>query len=480
MKSLPFSQADEDAWHETLRRRELRRCLISLAQLADTVQFTEDFVIETPTILARLIRVTAELLARGIDTTARNQDLEQINTVLGIITPHLRYVERAQISQTPWSIVQSAERLLKLAVGSESHFIIRPSWSYNYSVIGEFASVYREILSCWPWFNIDEWKEQVGLKNNESIYCISFPRIEKANCLLHANWGHEVGHILVARWVAADFGTVWTADESQMKRRIEDQMKKNPPSVDPLFKDMVIQEAVAEQMRATMEVARQGLIELLCDRVGIHLLGPAALAATMEYAARFAMDISPLQSSNYPPWRYRLRKMFEHCEPDLKDYTGVGYPNIEIAEYLEWLKVGSRLSAASTDLDVIKSSIITKEAYEFVSRHWEKAAEKVIAMLPPALARPYRMHENHDVIGKLVLRLKQGIPPNEIAHLSGQPASFQDILVAAWAYKIHKITKNPGWGNSDEYDLLFRLVLKGCESSYVHLTWGDKIDGEKL
>ncbi len=475
MNSQPFSQSDEADWHERVRRRELFRCSVTLVKLAENIQLTEDFASGTPKTLARLIGGTAELLAQELKSSAPARDLEHINTVLGIITAHLRYVERARVAQTPWSIVQSVERLLKLAADPKSNFIVRPTWAYNYSIIGEFVSAYRDFLSCWAWFPLAEWKAKVDLNGDEAIYCISFPRIERTNCLLHANWGHEVGHILAARWVNTDFGAAWAADEPGIKQRIEDHVKKKLPPVEPLFKTMAIQEAVAIQMRATMEAARQGFIELLCDQVGIHILGPSALAAAMEFAARFSIDVSPLQALNYPPWRFRLRKMLQHCDPDLKYHGGIGYPNSEINAFVEWLRTGQRLTAAFGDLQVLQSNVVTKEAYEFISTHWDEAAEKVKSMLPPELAQPYRLHNRHDLIAKLVRRLQQGVPPNEVCHLSPQPSSFQDILAAAWAHKMDQIAKNPAWGSSDDHDLLFRLVLKGCECSYVHSEWGEKI-----
>jgi hypothetical protein len=475
MNSQPFSQSDEADWYERIRRRELIRSSITLAKLAENIQLTEDFASAAPKALSRLIDGTAELLAQKLKTDAPARDLEQINTVLGFITTHLRYVERARVAQTPWSIVQSVERLLKLAAAPKSNFIVRPTWTYNYSIIGEFVSSYRKLLSCWSWFPLAEWKAKVNLNDNEAIYCISFPRIERMNCLLHANWGHEVGHILAARWVSTDFGDAWAVDEPKIKKRIEDNVRKNPPPVEPLFKEMAIQEAVSIQMRDTMETARQGFVELLCDQVGVHILGPSALAAAMEFAARFSMDVSPLQASNYPPWRYRLRKMLQHCDPDLNDNSGIGYPNSEIKAFVQWLRTGQRLSAASRDIQVLQSNIVTNEAYQFIDTHWDKAAEKVKSMLPPELSQPYRLHNHHELIAELVRRLRLGIPPNEVSHLSQQPSSFQDILTAAWAYKMDQIEKNPAWGDPDDHDLLFRLVLKGCECSYVHSEWGERI-----
>jgi len=480
MSSPPFSPSEEASWQEKVRRRELYRSAISLAHVAEHLQITEDFPSGTPNFLAKLIFETANLLARGLESTAPAQDLEQINTVLGIITTHLRYVERARVAQTPWSIVQSAEKLFKLATTSKSHFILRPIWAYNYSIIGEFLSSYRRFISPWPWFSHDDWEKQIGLKKNDSIYCISFPRIERTNCLLHANWGHEVGHILVAKWVDTDFGATWAPDELGIKEKIEDDIKRDPPPVDPLFKAIAIQRVVANQMRATMEAAKQGFVELLCDLIGVHIFGPSSLAATIEFASRFALDVSPLQSFNYPPWRYRLRKMLQHCEQDLIDNPEIGYPDKTIKPFIEWLNMGQRLTGNFGDEKVIGSNNVTKFAYKFISDHWDEAAKKVISMLPGELAQPYRLSEHYANISKMVELLDRGVPPNEISHLSNQPATFQDILSAGWAFKMDQIAKKPSWGSPDEYNLLFRLILKACESSHVHSEWGERIIKEEI
>jgi hypothetical protein len=205
--------------------------------------------------------------------------------------------------------------------------------------------------------------------------------------------------------------------------------------------------------------------------VGVHILGPSAVAATMEFAARFAMDASPLQSSFYPPWRYRLRKMLQHCTPDLENTEG-SYLEPEISSLIEWLRYGKRLSAVEGDLEVLKSNPVTREAYKFVDKHWDEAASKVTSMLPSELSTSYRLYEQKKVVVDLVRRIQNGIPPNEISHLCEEPASFQNILVAAWAHKMDQIRSNPSWGSNDDFSLLFRLVLKGCESSFVHSKWG--------
>jgi hypothetical protein len=166
--------------------------------------------------------------------------------------------------------------------------------------------------------------------------------------------------------------------------------------------------------------------------------------------------------------------MLEHCEPDLNDHSEIGYPNSDIKAFVEWLRLGQRLTASKGDLQVIESNVITRGAYRFIIAHWDEAALKVTSMLPAELAQPYRLHEHHAHICELVGRLRNGIPPNEISYLSEEPASMQDILAAAWTYKMDQIAQS-SWGTPDEYELLFQLVLKACETSYVHSEWGPKI-----
>ena len=471
---------DESEWHELIRRREIHRCASTLSQLGRKLQFGEDYTTRTPELLAKLISQIASILAEKILTDVPTSDLEQVNTFVGIITLHLRYVERARVTVTPWSIVQVAENLFRKVAGQDSHFIIRPNWAYNYSLIGDFWKFYRDSLSCWPWFPLSQLKEHLKFDDQKTIYCISFPRIERNNCLLHANWGHEVGHILAARWVDSEFNTAWSAAEPDIQNRIEEVIRKIPPPVEPLLKDLMIKDIVAKRTQTTMSVARRGFIELLCDLVGAHLFGPSVLASSMEYSALFTMDVSPLESEYYPPWRYRIRKIVEFCKPDLDGHAGTGYPSDAMLPFIEWLKVGEQLASVKKDEAILESNIVTAEAYKFIQSNWDDAAKKIISMLQGELTNPYRLHQRHVIVDKLIGRLKDGIPPNEADILSDQPALLQDILCAAWAHKIYGITQDSNWGTNNEYDLLYRLVLKACESSFIHADWIKRLSTEHL
>jgi hypothetical protein len=120
---------------------------------------------------------------------------------------------------------------------------------------------------------------------------------------------------------------------------------------------------------------------------------------------------------------------------------------------------------------------VTKEAYGFIESSWPEVSVAVIRMLPKESATPYRIKDRFDRLEKLVQRLETGIPPNEVTNLAMDPSSMEDVLTAGWIRKISGIKKASVLNSSFDTDSLERLVLKGCESSYVQSQWGSLLNG---
>lgn len=102
--------------------------------------------------------------------------------------------------------------------------------------------------------------------------------------------------------------------------------------------------------------------------------------------------------------------------------------------------------------------------------------------MPQTSQIQYNFHGRFEIIEKLIHRLNQKIPPNEVSNLSDNPASFQDIISAAWTYKIaneygHTTDKSEE-KTIEDLNVLYNLILKACESSYVHRTFGPALRGE--
>ena len=452
-----------------------------LSQIASKFEHGEDFPTNTPPMLCKLLRVTADIIDKNLPATPKDQ-LRIINSILCTLAEYLRYAERSRITQTPWSMVQAAERFFAAQTGPNTHFIIRPQWAFNYGIVGEFVEVCRENIKMLTWIPMAEWEQAIGELANKQIYCISFPRLHRLNVLSHANWGHEVGHIVVGRWMATHFEDIWTEEEGEIKSAIDKDVRSSPPPVIELLKDVAIQRAIAQKMTLAMEVARQGIEELACDAIGVHLLGPAALASVSGFCSRYFLDESPVERGQYPPWRYRLRLMMDACAEDLQDHppedgSVEGYPSTAIRAYIQSLKSLESIVADSSDRTILSRDVITREVYRMMERRWPKIRADIIGQLPPNSSSPYRLHSRHDQVDSLVAKLAKDLPPNEVGYWpSTAAASLQDILNAAWAFKADREANDVNWGLSvDNHSKLFRLVLKAIESSFVASTFGPRM-----
>ncbi len=474
----------EAGWREAILRRELRRNAECLSRLVEKLRYGEDYVTETP--LYRLLGTTARFIAESIQN-APPDELQLVNYLLCQTAEYLRYAERSRVAHSPWSMVQTVEDFLRRQVGTRNDFIIRPQWAYNYGINIGFVEVYRTSLASFHWFPYQDWEKALGIHKDERIFCISFPRLERLNCLSHALWGHEIGHVIADTWVATDFLAFWQAQEPTIRAALQAEYANSPIPIDPLFKQAAIAQWVSAGVDEAMKVAQDGVTELICDAIGVHLFGPAALAASAEFCARFSLDESPLDAEHYPPWRYRLRLMLQSCDEDLQPHSikrGKGdpliYPGAFAGPFVTWLEDVRRLTLVTTDQTILTGRTITKEVYKAIDANWQSIKVSVLSSLPSKSRSPYRLHKRLPQIQDLVDRLKAALPPNESGNWPhASPASLEDIINAAWAYKLLMIAENPSWGAADEFERLFRLALKGIESSYVHKAFGHKLKERK-
>jgi len=485
MNQEESSGQSERQWRDDILRRQVRlRCHV-IKNLAWNLENGGDFPTPTPQKLCALIRHTVKMIEDHLNETPADQ-LGNVSLFLCSTAEHLRYVERSRTAHTPWSMIQATEHFLKQQVGEDSHFIIRPQWSYNYSLVGEFVAHYQTSVQSMAWIPARKWEDglaAIQLTDNK-IYCIAFPRVGRLDALLHANWGHELGHIIAARWVHAKFGQIWNGVEDGVKKRIGESIRKSLPASieEELFKDLIVEQSISDMANTTMEVARHGLTELICDAIGVHLLGPGALAACLEFSAGLSLDENPLQCRNYPPWRYRLHLMLDACHGDLKERKikvngrESDYPGEVLRPFCEWLSEGKQLLAHAGDEPAWRQAIVVREAYALIEREWKNIRHDVLDLLPGGAEKPYRLCERHAIIEDLAKKLCDDIPPNEVGCWpNATPARLEDIVNAAWVFKIKKQIENPGWGSPSDYERLCRLALKAIEAGFVDSEFGSRL-----
>ena len=460
---------------EQIQRAELRRHARSVAHLAATLTQAEDFPTPTARDFCTIIQKSAELIAAHVTDAPRHR-LPYIHVILAELGEDLRFAERSRIEHTPWSLVQATESLLQAHVGKNYRFIIRPQWSYNYGIVGDLVAHYRTRFAALPdWLPIDKWEASIAEFAEQRIFSISFPRVEKMNVLTHAIWGHEVGHILASEWLISQFTAVWEDGEAAIKAAVSEYVTADPPEGlgTPSF---LADAAVALFMEQTLTLARNSLKELISDAVGAHLFGPAALASMAEFSSRFDLDANPTECGGYPPWRYRLREVSTHVVPNL---LAAVQPDWHVASttFVEWLGEWHKLGADDADRVKIESDVRSRMAYQLIEKHWARIRHEVLARLPEELQAPYALHERQVVVGELIDRIKQWVPPNETGIWPDvTPASMADIWNAAWSCKVHEFRQNSGPDFDDYLEVLFQLTLKAVEASYVQTTFGGSIE----
>lgn len=474
------SNAKTEDWRNLILRRELLRHARSLEQLAAKLEEAEDYPTQTAVTFCQLIGRTAGLVASKLDS-APNAKLPFIYVILRSMGEHLRFAERSRIEQTPWSMVQATENFLKQHTPKECCFILRPQWSYNYSIRGAFVETLRECFkSLSEWLPLTDWEQAVGEIGKSRIYCISFPRVERMNVLMHVNWGHEVGHILASDWLDQNFGNLWASVQGGIKLRIKknfENANKNPQ--EELLKNYYMDRYISDTMNETRQFTECGFKELISDFVGAHLLGPAVLACLGVFSVRFRLDQNPSDCGRYPPWRMRLRKVSEVVGTDLNEkYLAVRSSECRkaVLPYVRFLQQVKELGSTESDLTEINADIRTREAYQLIEQQWSSVQREVLKFLPKESQLPYQLEKSVDIIQELVLRLKQGIPPNEIGTWPDtRPASIADIWNASWAYSRLCLEEDANWGKPNNFEDLFRLTLKAIEASYVQTTFGPEL-----
>jgi hypothetical protein len=471
---------------------ELDRLITQVAQKTRAIDLIVSkleelrFPSDNPKRLAHLIgniakAIEGEILARYRANHLSVEDFENevklAVRALEELGSHFRFAERATTQQTPWSLVHPLEKISE-QLHPNSCFVIRPQWHYNYSIL-ELVSAYREAFS--KLLAKDRLEEALKLNRNgsvEKLYVVGFPYLERLGVLLHALLGHELGHPIEKEY----FGQ-------------EQPIEFIPKLIDALLKerkvsslqalDLFERAEFARTLRRVLELRRRVLEELICDLVSVNLFGPAALLATEEFALSRGLDVIEIEppEHHYPPWRYRLRTMWEEFTEDWwQQFKDKGSFNRDLANILDnKLNFIRSIVEQDSDKQLINSCPETLIAYESV----EEALPKIRQFVKKRLEQQGIRLD--DLVGRvnthLLQRLEDWIPPDAYVDDKGNEivSDIRSILNVGWLRWICNYAKMPTAPNSpeevekyfEEVDALNRLVLKAIE--YVDLrSWYQK------
>lgn len=434
-----------------------------------------NFPSENPRKLAAIILKICELLENSVlslQHDSYSNPLENIRITKFIanfleqLAAHLRFVEGASTDRTPSSLILPFESFVNKFYPPSSFLIVRPQWHYNYKIISNLVEAYKSQLEKGLSKKI---KEDTF---SEKIYIISFPGFEKKNVLLHANLGHEIGHLFAAEFLKQE-----AEKEKKTPQFFLEIAKKVDVEVENKFKDLTALEKFskkAEYINQIFFIRERGLKELISDFASVKLFGIAAIFALEEIADTSQSVDEVKETQYYPPLRMRIRFMYETLvedglEPIFNDTSGDFEKHV--------------LEALKDRLDTIKNWIIISDDKDNINTNTKLniAYESINSVLPEVKGfiktklsnNVFSMDKVHSVILPLCNRLAHGIPPNAVEEpFNPITGDIPTILNAGWFYKIACSSSLSAYKKQEEYvndlNTINNLLLKAIELSYIH------------
>ena len=363
---------------------------------------------------------------------------------------YLDWILNAQTSKVPWSFIPCIEDLAKEIV-PDHQIIVYCENHYNYSI-------------CWS---------QSKKLAPYPYYVLALPRLHRVNILWHTLIGHELFHPRCSEFIDLHNQDVL----ANITRKVTEEFKKSGKSEED--KDLFIKSEKKNRIDGESNIIhiawRRATEELLSDMACVELFGPAAVLAMWAFSACSPLNDIPIPNNFYPSNLYRFEIVWEHfidakniealCSDIDKDISKCFKENMEQF---------STLISKGEGAGLVQKHPQAKIAYQEVERLLPEMVKFVKTQLSEGIHK-WHHKEITQQIPKLVERLKNGIPPNEIiieinemkddVRYETKPAKLPAILIAGWIYETYWQKTFKENGDTMKYKTMSRLLLKACEDS---------------
>ncbi|HEM7879478.1 TPA: hypothetical protein U2L31_005918 [Burkholderia contaminans] len=429
---------------------------------------SRDFPNSTPIEIIDLIKTILKLISESLPQ-ADGKLLPLIFSLLTTYQELLGYLDNAHTDQTPRGLVCILRQLLqKTSTGSA--FFASPQSAYNYGI----ADVQPYIIG--PLKNLLKQQDLQTLPNiaNSPIRLILFPRAERDNIFAHAVFGHEIGHIIAADFLAQEAST--TDFQTALKNAVDEAVTRSPaPQSNNQISGFIHRGRVQSHLT---EIRKRAMEELISDYVGALLFGPSALFASYEIFSFDDLDITPGQPKYYPPSRYRLRFVLTALREEgfidtIETLANSESENPHITSLKAAIERISSLAAVTDDIQALAVDPIIDVAYKWVTTSLVAAKTYAKQRIPAELFYSSTLVANE--IPELIQRLCLKIPPNELGiYPKITLPAWQSALLAGWALTIHGKHKTATGEidfSLDDYDTVRKLVLRAIEGIDLQLEY---------
>lgn len=454
--SVAFSSLD----YLKRRAHALRQ---GLHQRLEEIYFA-DFPIASPQVLITLIQDILRETKEEIDKSTDERSLAVICRLIQHLGSWLKYVDHAHTAQTPRGLVELLVWMLE-TISPDSQAVVWPQAEYNYTiwdVLNGQDGIRKLIENALP----QDRQSALLSKFKGPLNLISFPRIERDDILLHAVFGHELGHPIADEFLAAEqSGT----DYAQGLATVSAAVGKLAPRYANSTKPAEILRTQRKLLDMVLVLRIRALQELISDYVGVLCFGPSALFSMHEIFLSSSLDTLPKSPAYYPPPRYRLRLTLKACkdlgfeETISKLVSSAGQEDIgKAARGL--LGQADKITSITTDLNAISADALMKLVFDWVdgtiNQAFDHARKRLTAIIYTAQLADAELPE-------LLQRLQIGVPPNEIGD-AGAPKVVdpRSAILAGWLVKIcgkKKSARGPVPLVDEDFARLRDFVLRAIE-----------------
>jgi hypothetical protein len=441
-------------------RRRTHQLAEGLLQRVDELSVW-DYPAATATHVIEFLQDFLRVVGAEVEKAGSEDRLRIFSSLVEELAVFLEWLDNAHIGQTPRSLVQVLEDLIR-RMEPNSRVIARPQAEYNYSISDLDVGLKNLVVQFVP------KSKQGGFQRflECPIKLISFPRIDRDNLLSHAIFGHELGHPVATAFLDKEAqGDKHKTDQTKVQQVISEFLEQSPTTA--ALSDEAKLQRKTRIFKRVLEVRKRALEELISDAVGIMIFGPSALFSMFELLWSGNWDAKPESDDWYPPSRMRIRLMLERLD-DLswpQALTGLAEDAISkpyISTGQSFIQEARNLALTKTDDTVIEEDPILKIAYDWMRSGLVEAVN--YAQTNTEQVR-LSVSDTVSVLPQLLRRLELGVPPNEVGDPSNpNTVDHRAALLAAWLFKLRGISPDTGKPlSNEEVNRLYQRTMRAVE-----------------
>lgn len=402
----------------------------------------------------------------------------------------LKFVNGSRASNNPWGIVAQTERLCQ-TLNAGARVIIRPRWAYNYSYVSISADLKRIALDA-KWFDSNLHRAlSTYIERAPNFFSLAFPPTAAGNALHMAIWAHEIGHFIdniegeaktsnpsdfLSSLIIKDLE--FEIDQDSFKQLVEEEgIEVSDPDTLDKFAEK-ISAPIAERMQIWSR-------EIFSDIFSMHLFGPAALFALVEFGHSVSHGLDVLASRWHPTFRIRLSILLDQYDSWLSGSHGWldGLPSAHAEAYDQEIQYLRDLIESPIDEGLLLQGDEEKSTSKIVHALLAEKANEVVQHLVTEIERIKKtspgcfLHPTDLVhLAKMTERIANSLPPSidpasseSSEPLPSSPRHLALILNAGWLHwlKIRQAAAGPDLSTqqiaSDSYQDANSLTMKAVE-----------------